>query len=692
MSRGSSFVFVVVASIALGAACGVSACSSGSGDDGPASLGADDDGGAPLGDDGGGLILGDAKPPATLTSIEVSPATASIESLNGAHARQHFDLSGKSADGATIPLDGDVAWSANAPQIGAMIGSSFDAAGAQGGVVTVKATYKGKVATAALTVKLRIETNTAKVDDVTKDALRAATVADGATTWAYPYDDTVFPRGLAGPKLMWNGGAPTDVYRVHVESTTFSYEDFVTTTPPSRVDLPADVWNKFVESTAGASSLVVQRSTTGAGAKATLVTKLGWTIAPGSMRGTIYYWSNRQGRVMRIKPGAAEPDDFSAASLAPSACTMTCHSVSADGSTLSSGGDGLGGTYDLLANKPRHALTGDTTATRSWNFAALTPNGKSLVMNGNGAGGLYNTSDGALVAGSGIDKVPTWMPAFTPDGTSFLYTDYSGGPNNRSLMAYDFDVATSKFTNNRLLVTSTGVADKPFIAYPSGTPDGLWAVYQRSTVNNDTRGQCVSGEPACRYDNRSDLYLANVKAPGVELALSKANGTGYPFAAGERDRSWNFEPTFAPIASGGYYWVVFTSRRTYGNMNDAAHSTPDQMKQLWVFAIEQKPAAGKDPSHAAFRLPGQALTFADASGASQNSLNMRGFWALDPCKSDGGACGTGSECCGGYCEDATCKSAPPPCSTDGDHCNKDSDCCDGTLTCINHVCSQPPPR
>ena len=27
----------------------------------------------------------------------------------------------------------------------------------------------------------------------------------------------------------------------------------------------------------------------------------------------------------------------------------------------------------------------------------------------------------------------------------------------------------------------------------------------------------------------------------------------------------NYEPTILPIAIGGYYWVVFTSRRCYGN-------------------------------------------------------------------------------------------------------------------------------
>ena len=65
---------------------------------------------------------------------------------------------------------------------------------------------------------------------------------------------------------------------------------------------------------------------------------LGWTIAPASMRGTIYYWSNNLGRVLRIKPGAVAPENFLATGNAPAGCT-TCHAVSANGSTLIIGGD-----------------------------------------------------------------------------------------------------------------------------------------------------------------------------------------------------------------------------------------------------------------------------------------------------------------------------------------------------------------
>jgi hypothetical protein len=81
------------------------------------------------------------------------------------------------------------------------------------------------------------------------------------------------------------------------------------------------------------------------------------------------------------------------------------------------------------------------------------------------------------------------------------------------------------------------------------------------------------------------------------------------------------------------------------------------------------------------------------------SINMRGFWALDPCKGDGMGCMSGTECCGGYCDPGdggapVCRSTQSSCSADGDHCNQTSDCCNasGGTTCINHVCSEPPPK
>ena len=160
------------------------------------------------------------------------------------------------------------------------------------------------------------------------------------------------------------------------------------------------------------------------------------------------------------------------------------------------------------------------------------------------------------------------------------------------------------------------------------SPDHQWIVYARGTALGSL------GVPG-------DLYVASVATPGTEIPLAALNGTGYPFAAGARDLDLDYEPTFAPVAAGGYFWVVFHSRRTWGNaITGAAYNGEGSgVKQLWVAAFDQAPAAGKDPSHAAFYLPGQDAT----------TLNMRGYWALDPCEGDGLGCQSGTECCGGYC-------------------------------------------
>jgi hypothetical protein len=328
---------------------------------------------------------------------------------------------------------------------------------------------------------------------------------------------------------------------------------------------------------------------------------------------------------MRIKPGATTPDDFSAGTfgaLPSSGCTMTCHTVSADGSTLVSGGDTLGGSYDLLKNAPIFDTGGaaGSAQKRVWSNAALSPNGKYLVQNSTPgvpgppgmSDGLFNTANGTRVAGSGLDGVFMGMPSFAPDGTLIAQV-IPTGPNNGSLSVTAFDLKNAKAGASLLLVSKgSGLP----ISWPSVTPDAKWIVYHRGDL--DTR------------NGNADLFFASATAPNLEVRLAKLNGDGYPFASGLRDVSWNYEPTLAPVPAGGYFWVVFTSRRTYGN---ALTGAKDVVKQLWVAAIDLNPKAGVDPSHPAFLLPGQDST----------SVNMRGFWSLDPCKGDGKGCTSGTE-------------------------------------------------
>ncbi|MEO6572392.1 MAG: hypothetical protein ABIP89_01040, partial [Polyangiaceae bacterium] len=500
-----------------------------------------------------------------------------------------------------------------------------------------------------------------------------------SVVWAYPYDGTVFPRGIAGPPLMWNNGGAADAYYVHITSSTFELESFAIVPPPSSYAFTAGLWQKFVDSTSGAATMTVARLAGGvASGAATVVAKHGWSIAPASMRGTIYYWSNNVGRVMRIKPGAAAADDFSAGTfgaLPASGCTMTCHTVSADGSTLVSGGDTLGGSYDLLKNQVIFDNGGDVGSPqkRAWAMPALSPNGKYMVQNSaprvpgppGAADGLWSTADGTRIAASGLDGAHLGMPSFAADGTKIAYVDVTTG----ALSSYAFDPTAVKAGASTTLVPQG--AGQP-IEWPSMAPDAKWIIYHRGPLDS-------------RVGN-ADLFLASATTPNAEVRLAKLDGDTYSFAApAGRDLSWNYEPTFAPVPSGGYFWVVFTSRRTYGN---ALVGEKDAVKQLWVAAIDLDPAPGVDPSHPPFLLPGQDTT----------SLNMRGFWALDPCKGDGMGCASGTECCNGACDGMgadgglTCKAGA--CATEGDRCQVASDCCDAAsgATCINHVCAQPVPK
>jgi hypothetical protein len=202
-----------------------------------------------------------------------------------------------------------------------------------------------------------------------------------------------------------------------------------------------------------------------------------------------------------------------------------------------------------------------------------------------------------------------------------------------------------------------------------------------------------------RHGARGELWWTDLA--GHAHALDAANGKGYlPTGANghDEDSTLQYEPTVAPIVAGGYAWVVFTSRRLYGNVatRNPFESDPREFdltagnpsgpttKKLWVTAISVPPKPGEDPSHPAFYLPAQEL-FAG---------NSRGFWSLNACKSDGASCEGGDECCAGYCGITTefggiCGSAPPnTCAKEYDKCNVDADCCSGSgLSCIAGHCA-----
>ncbi len=331
-------------------------------------------------------------------------------------------------------------------------------------------------------------------------------------------------------------------------------------------------------------------------------------------------------------------------------------------------------------------------------FPALFPDGMFLFSNssplpgtGNGAASaLFAVPSGNPITASGLPGgLRAGMPAFSPDGKHVAFNYYSS--DQKTLASMDF-AKPGTFSN--LMTLNTPASGKN--GWPSFLPTNDAVVYQLETASNGeffaTRESCGG----CNDGSHGELWWVDL-ATKTAHRLDKANGQGYvPQGPNGHtvDATLNFEPTVNPVPSGGYAWVVITSRRMYGNVasingfwsdpRDHDISQTATTKKLWVAAIDLNGKAGTDPSHPAFYLPAQELL----------AGNSRGFWVVDPCKPTGISCESGDECCGGYCQPSdgglVCSPNKPPCAMEFDKCATDGDCCTG-LICINGRCALPGP-
>ncbi len=522
-----------------------------------------------------------------------------------------------------------------------------------------------------------ITENPGQITAAAQQQLAGSGTADPMFTWLYPYDTTVFPRGLISPTLQFGGAAP-EAIEVHITYSSMDYTGYFGGTSVSRAQLPAASWVALTEG-AWASDTVRVEVTKLSGGQVTGPIVENWFIAQGSMRGQIYYETYGSLMIggagigiMSIAPGATAP------TILKRGCGNVCHTASADGSTLVANValDISSSSYDLKNS----AATIYTSPNLHFTYGGLYPDGTFLMSATNyrtwinGPSRLYNTSTGANIPAPGWDGVVTdgGTTAFSPDGSmiAFIHEDLDSGMGS-TLSVMDFSSSNYTFSNLRDLTTDAGST----IGWPAFTPDIQTIVYH---VGSDQAFETDGGATG-------NVYQVDI-ASGGAARLDALDGytTGGTSYLPDNDPDLNFAPTVLPEAVGGYFWTVFTSHRSYGNTLPSMDNG-DQNGKLWVAALDLVATPGKDSSHPAFYLDGQE------SAAD----NLRGFWVLPPCVGNGTNCQTGDQCCSGYCSGTGSCSAEPAgaCSSEFDRCSTTADCCGSAsgYTCIGGFCAAPAP-
>ena len=698
------FAFTLAAFSACGNSSSPSGFDDGNGDGGEAGSSGASSSGASSGNvfgDGGGVaghVLG------------ISPASAAITINDKTKpATQAFTAT---LDGA--PLTSQVTWSLDTYAQGDITNAgAYTTTGIVGGAVAVTVTWGKLKATAKLTVAVDI---TETVNQGPGDpgpsggnggALGGPPAPDpggaNATKILYPYDQTVMPRGLTAPLLQFSPGSlPPEDALVTMSAPFFSWKGLLHVLVPGtpQFSIPQDVWDGAMQ-TAGGTKLDVSVTKAIAG-KAYGPAKTSIIVAPASLKGAVYYmtYQTPNNGLYSVKPGVKQP-----AKLLIAGCVV-CHSVSANGARLATGADDASfaaqaGVYNVGADGSQTQLTQSPAGlggdSRGLSFATFTPDGQYVMRSQNNFWGGVNqqawkindaakTLDPATVVGLGAN-VAALVPSISPDAKHYAFTNGPGetpafGTPSRSVSLMDLSVNATTNTltfGNRQLLVDNG-ASGSVTKFVNFLPDPSFMVLQEGE-NYQTAFDMMlpTWGPDSNFDTSTGrLYMIKTATKEhIELATLNAGNAAI-------DKQRNYEPFPLPVTAGGYFWIVFTSIREYGNVYQGAAV----QKQLWVAAISTTAGPGVDPSHPPFYLPNQSDT-----------RNERGAWALEPCRTNGATCDTGDECCNGFCRPQdpndpkspkVCQ--PPPaggCSQTSEKCTGDGDCCDAALgtRCIGGFCT-----